>query len=25
MADKSKRPPRFDLKSADGSFGRLVQ
>ena len=25
MADKSKRPPRFDLKSADGKSGRLIQ
>ncbi len=25
MADKPKRPPRFDLKSADGKSGRLVQ
>ncbi|OBH03358.1 MULTISPECIES: DsbA family protein [unclassified Mycobacterium] len=25
MADKSKRPPRFDVKSATGKSGRLVQ
>ncbi len=25
MADKPKRPPRFDLKSADGKSGRLIQ
>ncbi|OBA82346.1 hypothetical protein A9W99_11435 [Mycobacterium sp. 1164966.3] len=25
MADKSKRPPRIDLKNPDGKFGRLVQ
>lgn len=25
MAAKSKRPPRFDLKSADGKSGRLIQ
>ena len=25
MADKPKRPPRFDLKSADGKSGRLFQ
>ncbi|MGB8389358.1 DsbA family protein [Mycobacterium sp.] len=25
MADKPKRPPRFDLKSAEGKSGRLVQ
>ena len=25
MADKPKRPPRFDLKSADGKSGRLLQ
>ncbi|OBA59304.1 hypothetical protein A5647_16655 [Mycobacterium sp. 1100029.7] len=25
MADKSKRPPRFDLKASDGKSGRLIQ
>ncbi|CAM4444679.1 Serine/threonine-protein kinase PknE [Mycobacterium basiliense] len=25
MADKNKRPPRIDLKSPDGKFGRLIQ
>ncbi|GBG36401.1 DsbA family protein [Mycobacterium montefiorense] len=25
MADKSKRPPRFDLKSTEGKSGRLIQ
>jgi protein-disulfide isomerase len=25
VADKSKRPPRFDMKSANGKSGRLVQ
>ncbi|ORB86247.1 hypothetical protein B1987_23545 [Mycobacterium kansasii] len=25
MADNNKRPPRIDLKSPDGKFGRLVQ
>lgn len=25
MADTSKRPPRVDLKNADGKFGRLLQ
>jgi protein-disulfide isomerase len=25
VADKSKRPPRIDLKNPDGKFGRLVQ
>jgi protein-disulfide isomerase len=25
VADKSKRPPRFDLKASDGKSGRLIQ
>ena len=25
MADKPKRPPRFDLKSGNGKSGRLIQ